>query len=155
MSSKESGKIKIIATNKNARRYYEILDTYEAGIALMGSEVKSLRLGHVSFKDGYIRLKDGQAWLVGVHIAPYEYAVYTGHEPERDRRLLLHRREIKTLGIKVEQKGLAVIPTKIYWKKGRVKVEIALGKGKKVHDRRETIKNRDIERDTARELQRF
>lgn len=146
---------KLIASNKNARRLYELLETFEAGVALMGSEVKSLRAGHVSFKDGYVRLKDGQAWLVGVHIAPYENAVHTGHDPERERRLLLHAHEIAQLQAKVEQKGLTVVPVRLYLKQGRVKLEIALGRGKKVHDRRDDIKNRDIARDTARELARY
>ncbi|WP_028586251.1 SsrA-binding protein SmpB [Desulfocurvus vexinensis] len=146
---------KLIATNKNARRLYELLETYEAGIALMGSEVKSLRAGHVSFKDGYVRLRDNEAWLVGVHIAPYENAVHTGHDPERERRLLLHAHEIAQLRAKVEQKGLTVVPVRLYLKQGRVKLEIALGRGKKVHDRRDDIKDRDIARDTARELARY
>jgi SsrA-binding protein len=146
---------KLIASNKNARRLYELLETFEAGVALMGSEVKSLRAGHVSFKDGYVRLKDGQAWLVGVHIAPYENAVHTGHDPERERRLLLHAHELAQLQAKVEQKGLTVVPVRLYLKQGRVKLEIALGRGKKVHDRRDDIKNRDIARDTARELARY
>lgn len=146
---------KLIATNKNAWRLYELLETYEAGIALMGSEVKSLRAGHVSFKDGYVRLRDNEAWLVGVHIAPYENAVHTGHDPERERRLLLHAHEIAQLRAKVEQKGLTVVPVRLYLKQGRVKLEIALGRGKKVHDRRDDIKDRDIARDTARELARY
>ncbi|WP_461208407.1 SsrA-binding protein SmpB [Desulfocurvus sp. DL9XJH121] len=146
---------KLIGSNKNARRNYEVLDTFEAGISLMGSEVKSLREGRVSFKDGYVRLSGGEAWLVGVHIAPYEQASYFGHEPERERKLLLHGYEIDTLAAKVEQKGLSVVPLKMYFKKGRVKVEIALCRGKKIHDRREDLKARDIQRDTARELARF
>ncbi|MCK9240296.1 SsrA-binding protein SmpB [Desulfocurvus sp.] len=146
---------KLIASNKNARRLYDLLETFEAGIALMGSEVKSLRAGRVSFKDGYVRLKNGEAWLVGVHVAPYENAVHTGHDPERERRLLLHAHEIAQLAAKVEQKGLTVVPVRLYLKQGRVKLEIALGRGKKVHDRRDDIKNRDIARDTARELARY
>ncbi|GAB6177578.1 SsrA-binding protein SmpB [Desulfobaculum senezii] len=147
--------IKIIAQNKNARRNYEILDTFEAGISLMGSEVKSLRAGRVNFKDGYVRIMDGEAILIGVHIAPYENAVHTGHEPERERKLLLHRREIDALSAKVDQKGLSVVPLKMYLKRGKVKVEIALGRGKKTYDRRDDIKKRDIARDTAREVARY
>lgn len=146
---------KLIGSNKNARRNYEILDTFEAGISLMGSEVKSLRQGRVSFKDGYVKITAGEAWLVGVHIAPYEYATHFGHEPERERRLLLHKHEIEMLASKVEQKGLSVVPTKMYFRKGRVKVEVALCRGKKIHDRRDDIKQRDIARDTARELARY
>ncbi|SKA64585.1 SsrA-binding protein SmpB [Desulfobaculum bizertense] len=146
---------KSVAVNKNARRNYEILEVYEAGISLMGSEVKSIRNGHVSFKDGYVRVAGGQAMLIGVHIAPYENAVYTGHEPERERRLLLHSREIEALEAKVDQKGLSVIPIRLYFRNGKLKVEIGLGRGKKNFDRRDDIKRRDIARDTARELARF
>ncbi|MBU1003527.1 MAG: SsrA-binding protein SmpB [Proteobacteria bacterium] len=152
MSQKSTSGTKLIATNKNARRYYEILETLEAGLALMGSEVKSMRGGKVSFKDGYVKIEAGQAWLVGVHIAPYEFATHFGHEPERPRQLLMHRREIDTLSAKVDQKGLSLIPLRLYFKHGRVKVEIGLGKGKKTFDRRDDLKQRDIARDTAREL---
>lgn len=155
MTQKPKTGEKLIATNKNARRLYDLLEIFEAGVVLMGSEVKSLRAGHVSFKDGYVRLKNGEAWLVGVHIAPYANAVHTGHEAERERKLLLHSHEIAQLQAKVEQKGLTVVPVRMYLKHGRVKLEIALGRGKKVHDRRDDIKNRDIERDTARELARY
>jgi len=155
MTQKPKTGEKLIATNKNAWRLYELLETFEAGIALMGSEVKSLRAGQVSFKDGYVRLRGNEAWLVGVHIAPYENAVHTGHDPERDRKLLLHAHEIAQLRAKVEQKGLTVVPVRLYLRQGRVKLEIALGRGKKVHDRRDDIKDRDIARDTARELARY
>ncbi|WP_243545079.1 SsrA-binding protein SmpB [Pseudodesulfovibrio tunisiensis] len=142
-----------IAVNKQARRLYEFVETLEAGISLVGSEVKSLRLGAVNIKDGYVRFKDGQAFLVGVHIAPYEKTgIYDQHDPERPRRLLLHKREIAMLAAKVEQRGLTVIPTKLYFARGRVKVQIALGKGKNVHSKKQDIKDRDIARDTARQL---
>ena len=143
---------KLIAQNKNARRNYEFLETMEAGISLMGSEVKSLRDGKVSFKDGYVALRGGEAFLAGVHIAPYENASWTGHEPERERRLLLHSREIVRLSAQVEQKGLTVVPVRFYFKRGKVKLEIALAKGKKTYDKREDLKRRDMERDTARQL---
>jgi SsrA-binding protein len=143
----------IIGTNKQARRLYEILETFEAGISLLGSEVKSLRGGHVSFKDGYVQFRDGSAFLVGVHIAPYEKTgEYDQHEPERPRRLLLHRREIEVLKAKTEQKGLTVVPMKMYFSRGKVKVLIGLGKGKNVHSRKQDLKDRDIARDTARQL---
>jgi SsrA-binding protein len=151
MKDKEPG-IKIIAQNKNARRLYEFVDTAEAGIMLMGSEVKSLRAGRVSFKDGYVQFVNNEAWLVGVHISPYANAVGTGHEPERRRKLLLHAREIHQFRTKVEQKGLAVIPVKIYFKNSKVKLEIALGRGKKTYDQRDDLKRRDIEREMAREF---
>jgi len=154
MTPKKSG-VKPIARNKNARRNFELLDFYEAGMVLTGPEVKSLRLGRVSFKDGYVRVKSGEAWLVGVHIAPYEHAGYTGHDPDRDRKLLLHAHQIRLLGAKIEQKGLSVVPVSLYFKNGRVKLEIALAKGKKTFDRRDAIKQRDVDRDTARELNRY
>lgn len=143
---------KLIAHNRNARRNYEFLETLEAGLSLMGSEVKSLRDGKVSFKDGYVTIRGGQAFLVGVHIAPYENASWTGHEAERERKLLLHGREIAKLSAQMEQKGLTVVPVRFYLKRGRIKLEIALAKGKKTFDKREDLKRRDMERDTARQL---
>jgi SsrA-binding protein len=151
----KKGGIKIIGQNKKARREYELLDFIEAGIVLTGSEVKSLRAGRLSFKDGYVRFDKGEAYLVGVHIAPYENAGYAQHDPERVRKLLLHKREIKNLMGKVEQKGLTVIPVKMYFKQGRVKVELALAKGRKLYDRREELKKRAIALDTAREMAKY
>jgi SsrA-binding protein len=153
MSAKESGE-KLIAQNKKARHLYEFLDKYEAGLVLVGTEVKSLRAGHISFKDGYVKFTATEAFLVGVHIAPYENAGQDGHDPERPRKLLLHAAEINTLRAKVEQKGLTVAPVRVYFKNGRVKVEIALCRGKKTFDRRDDLKNRDLDRDAARELAR-
>ncbi|MGE4539389.1 MAG: SsrA-binding protein SmpB [Desulfovibrio sp.] len=153
MTAKESGE-KLVAQNKKARHLYEFLEKYEAGMVLTGSEVKSLRAGRVSFKDGYVKFENDEAYLVGVHIGVYENAGYAGHEPERRRKLLLHTAEIRTLRIKVEQKGLTVVPVRIYFKNGRAKTEIALARGKKVFDRRDDLKNRDLDRDAARELAR-
>ena len=153
MAAKESGE-KLVALNKKARHLYEFLEKYEAGLVLMGSEVKSLRLGRISFKDGYVKFQDGEAFLIGVHIAPYENAGYAGHEPERPRKLLLHTAEINAMRVKVEQKGLTVVPVRVYFKNGRAKAEIALARGKKVFDRRDDLKNRDLDRDAARELSR-
>lgn len=153
MAAKESGE-KLVALNKKARHLYEFLEKYEAGLVLMGSEVKSLRLGRISFKDGYVKFQDGEAFLIGVHIAPYENAGYAGHEPERPRKLLLHTAEINAMRVKVEQKGLTVVPVRVYFKNGRAKVEIALARGKKVFDRRDDLKSRDLDRDAARELAR-
>jgi SsrA-binding protein len=118
----------------------------------MGSELKSLREGRVNFMDGYVRFSHGEAWLTGVHIAPYANAGMDPHEPTRERKLLLHNREIAKLQAMASQKGLTVIPVRLYFKNGRVKLEIALGKGKNVHDRRDDIKERDMARDTARQL---
>jgi SsrA-binding protein len=153
MAAKESGE-KLVALNKKARHLYEFLEKYEAGLVLMGSEVKSLRLGRISFKDGYVKFQDGEAFLIGVHIAPYENAGYAGHEPERPRKLLLHTAEINAMRVKVEQKGLTVVPVRVYFKNGRAKAEIALARGKKVFDRRDDLKSRDLDRDAARELAR-
>jgi SsrA-binding protein len=151
----KKGGIKIIGQNKKARREYELLDFIEAGIVLTGSEVKSLRAGRLSFKDGYVRFDSGEAYLVGVHIAPYENAGYAQHDPERERKLLLHKREIKSLMGKVEQKGLTLIPVKMYFKQGKVKVELALARGRKLHDQREELKRRAVARDMAREMARY
>lgn len=142
-----------IAVNKQARRLYEILETFEAGISLVGSEVKSLRAGQVSFKDGYVSFRRDSAFLVGVHIAPYEKTgVYDQHDPERPRRLLLHKHEITELQAKTEQKGLTVVPMKMYFSRGKVKVQLGLGRGKNVHSKKQDLKDRDIARDTLRQL---
>ncbi|MCM0754697.1 SsrA-binding protein SmpB [Desulfovibrio aminophilus] len=157
MSEKpEAAGRKPIAENRNARRLYEFTETLEAGLALQGSEVKSLRDGRVSFKDGYVDVRNGEAFLVGVHIAPYEKtSLFDRPDPERPRKLLLHRREIDRLQAKAEQKGLTIIPVRLYFTRGRVKLEIALAKGKKVHDRRDDLKQKDIARDTARQLAQY
>lgn len=142
-----------IGTNKQARRLYEILETFEAGISLLGSEVKSLRGGQVSFKDGYVSFRGNSAFLVGVHIAPYDKTgAYDQHDPERPRQLLLHKAEIENLQSKVEQKGLTIVPMKMYFKQGKVKLQIGLGKGKNVHSKKQDLKDKDIARDTARQL---
>jgi SsrA-binding protein len=144
--------IKIIAVNKKVRRFFSILETIEAGITLTGSEVKSLRAGQISFKDGYVKFLQEEAFLEDVHIAPYENAGYAQHEPERRRKLLMHKSEIKRLLGKVEQKGLTVVPLKIYFKKGKIKVELALAKGLKLFDQREELKQRAVKRDMDREM---
>lgn len=149
MKSKFEG-TRLISQNKKVRREYEVLETLEAGMALMGSEVKSLREGKVSFKDSYVRFSRDGAVLVGLHVSPYVHAVHTGHEPERERRLLMHRHQILAWSEKTSQKGLTVVPLRIYWKGGRAKVELALARGKKVYDRREDLKKRAMERDMAR-----
>lgn len=141
-----------IALNRNARRNYEFLENIEAGMVLTGSEVKSLRAGLVSFMDGYINFKEGEAWLVGVHIAPYDHAGYSQHDPDRERKLLLHSAQIEKLSTKCDQKGLTVVPVRLYLSKGNIKLEIALAKGRNVHNRKEELKRRDIARDTARQL---
>lgn len=155
MCAKNKKSENLIAQNKKARHDYEILDRLEAGLVLQGSEVKSLREGKASFKDGYVRFSNGEAWLIGVHIAPYENAGpvgHGGHDPERPRKLLLHGGEIDMLTAKAEQKGLSVIPMKLYFARGKVKVELGIGKGKKNYDRRDDLKRRAVERELAREL---
>lgn len=142
---------KTIATNKKAFRGFFFTDKWECGVALKGGEVKSLRVGEVNFKDSFARVDGQEIWLYNLHISPYAQASYLNLDPDRPRKLLLHKKEIgKILGL-VAQKHLALIPTKIYFnKRGFAKVELALGKGKKVYDKRETIKKRDVERELKR-----
>jgi SsrA-binding protein len=142
--------IKVVATNHKAYHNYFVGDTFEAGIALTGSEIKSIRGGRVSLGDAYVQPEGGELWLVNAHIARYEASSYMGHEPTRPRKLLLHRKEIDSLASRVAEKGLTLVATKIYLKKGIAKVEIALAKGKKLYDKRETIKRREVERELAR-----
>lgn len=146
----KTGGVRLIAQNKKARHEYEILETLEAGMALMGSEVKSLREGKVSFKDSYVRFSGDGAVLVGLYIPPYAHAAHTGHEPERDRALLLHKHQMAAWAGKTAQKGFTVVPLRLYWKAGRAKVELALARGRKTHDQREVLKRRAVERDMAR-----
>ena len=145
---------KIIATNRKAYHEFFILDKYEAGIELVGSEVKSLREGSGNLKEGYIVIREGNAVLVGVHISPYSHTGFTGHDPVRDRQLLLNKREISKLVKKVSEKGLTLIPLRMYFKNGWVKVEIGLAKGKHHYDKKDSIKKRDIKRETEREVRR-
>lgn len=141
-----------IAVNKKARFLYELSEFTEAGIALTGPEVKSLRAHKVNFIDSYVECKNGSAWLLSLHIAPYENAGYAREEPDRPRRLLLHASEINRFAAAVAQKGLTIVPVRLYFSHGKIKVEIALGRGKKQYDHRETLKRRACERDLAREL---
>jgi SsrA-binding protein len=142
--------IKTVATNRKAFHNYHIGDSYEAGIALTGSEIKSLRSGRVSLGDAYVRPEHGELWLYNAHIARYEASSYLSHEPKRPRKLLLHRKEIDNLTSKVSEKGLALVPTRLYIKGNIAKVEIALGKGKRLYDKRESISRREVEREIAR-----
>lgn len=138
--------------NRKARQYYEFLEFFEAGIVLTGPEVKSLRAGQVSFGDSFVECRDGEAFVIGMRIAPYARGGYVLQEPDRDKKLLLHHREIHLLTTRIEQKGLTVVPTKLYFKQGKVKVEIALARGRKLHDQREELKRRAESRDMEREL---
>lgn len=153
--SVQTDKIMIVARNKKVNRLFEVLDKIEAGLVLSGTEIKSIRGGKISFKDSYVTFRQGEAYLVGLHIAPYEKAGHTSHEPDRERKLLLHRREIDTLRGKAEQKGLTIVPTCVYLKNAKAKIEIALARGKKVHDRREELKRRAIQRDLDREISKY
>ena len=141
-----------IARNKRARHDYEIMDTWEAGLVLLGSEVKSLRAGKANLTDSYGIVRDGQLYLLNLHIAPYDHAGYVNHDPTRTRKLLLHRAEIRRLIGAVERKGLTLVPLELYFKRGLAKVSIALGRGKKLHDKRADEKQKDASREMARAL---
>jgi SsrA-binding protein len=144
--------IKVIATNRKARHQYHLHDIHEAGLVLMGSEIKSIRAGRLSLQEGFVVFENGEAWLVNVHIAQYDPASRQNHEPKRRRKLLLHRREIDRLQSRAQEKGYTVVPIRLYLKDGRAKVEIALARGKKLHDKRQTIAERDSKRQVERAL---
>ena len=151
MASGERSGEKAISTNRKARHDFEILETYEAGLVLRGTEVKSLREGQVNFKDSYASIDRGEAWLVGCHIAPYHHGTDANHDPDRSRKLLLHRREIERLLGKVAERGLTLVPLRLYFKEGRVKVELGLARGKKLHDKRASIRERESRREMEKE----
>jgi len=142
--------VKVVSTNKKARFEYYIEETFEAGLVLKGTEIKSIRLGQISLQEAYVRTDGQQAWLVGAHVAPYEHASAAQHDPSRERKLLLHKREIKTLWNAVRIKGMTIVPIKVYLKAGKAKLEIGIAKGKKQYDKRESIKERDIARENSR-----
>ena len=144
--------IKVVATNRKAKFEYFLIETFEAGMSLQGSEIKSIRAGQISLKEAFVQTDGKEAWLHNAHIAPYEPANRFNHDPVRPRRLLLHKREISQLWDAVRQKGMTIIPTRVYLKAGRAKVEIALARGKKTYDKREAIKKRDQARENAREM---
>jgi SsrA-binding protein len=137
-----------IADNRKAFHDYHILETFEAGIALLGTEVKGIREGQANLRDSYARVEKGEIWLFNVHINPYSHRGYVDHDPRRKRRLLLHKHEIRKLIGKTVEKGLTLVPTKLYFKNGKVKVAIALAKGKQDHDKRETLRRREADRET-------
>jgi SsrA-binding protein len=147
--------ISIVCQNRKAHHDYEIVETIEAGIALLGTEVKSLREGRANLKDSYARIRKGEAYLVGVHISAYSHASFDNHDPERVRKLLLHRQEIKRLMGKTQERGFSLIPLKIYFKNGKVKVELALGRGKKSYDKRESLKRKQETRELDRVRKRY
>jgi SsrA-binding protein len=141
---------KLIVDNRRARHDYHLTDRVEAGLALVGTEVKSLREGQANLQRAYGEIRDGEAWLVGAHIAEYGHGNVSNHDPDRDRKLLLKRREIDSLDGKVRERGLTLVPTKLYFKNGKVKVELAVGKGKQAQDKRRDIATRDAEREMER-----
>jgi SsrA-binding protein len=143
-----------VATNRQASYRFNLLERFEAGIVLTGTEVKSLREGKAQLKDSYAVLRDGELWLIGLYIPPYAAAARDNHEPERDRKLLLHRRELDRFVGRTHERGLTLVPTRIYFSgpRSRAKIEIALARGKDVHDKRDTIRNREMARDVQREL---
>ena len=143
--------VKTVATNRKARFEYQLLETFEAGLVLKGTEIKSVRRGQISLQEAYVRTDGKEAWLVGAHIAPYEHASAFQHDPDREKKLLLNKREIRELYDAVRIKGLTIIPVRVYLKGGRAKVEIAIAKGKKKYDKREAIKKRDFEREVSRD----
>ena len=150
---KELGK-KVIAQNKSARHDYFIESVYECGLVLTGTEVKSLRAGRASLTDGYAMAKEGEIWVSGIHIPEYNQGSWTNHMPRRERKLLLHKREIAQIAGVIKQGGLTLIPLSLYFKDGKAKVEIAVAKGKKAHDKRETLKQQQASREVERELSR-
>lgn len=150
----KSGK-KIVGENRKARHDYFIEDEYEAGLVLVGTEVKSLRQGRVNLKDSYARIKDGEVYVFQMHIGPYPFAYYGNHDPLRPRKLLLHKQEIKRLHSKVNEKGHTLVPLRIYFKDGKVKLTLALAKGKRQYDKRETIKRRDEQRELERNRKQY
>jgi SsrA-binding protein len=143
---------KLIAENRRARHDYQFLERVEAGLVLTGTEAKSLRDGRASLQQAYAEVRDGEAWLVGAHISVYEQGNRENHDPDRDRKLLLHRKEVDSLAGKVRERGFTLVPTKLYWRNGRAKVELALARGKELHDKRRDIARRDAQRDIERAL---
>ena len=148
--AERSAKDRAIATNRRARHEYEILETVEAGLVLRGTEVKSLRAGLVNFKDSYATIRNDEGWLVGCHISPYSHGTDANHAPERDRKLLLHRRELGRLTGKIAERGLTLVPLRLYFKGGRAKVELGLARGKKLHDKRSALREREVRREMDR-----
>jgi len=147
--------MRVVAVNRKASFNYDLVETFEAGIALLGSEVKSIREGRISLKESFAEIKNGEAFLVSAHISPYEAANRFNHDPLRERKLLLHRREIKRLLGKIKEKGYTMVPVKVLLNdKGRVKIEVALAKGKRLYQKKEAIKARDVEREVRAELKR-
>src|SRR3989475_12572308 len=145
--AREASSDRPVATNRRARHEYEILETVEAGLVLRGTEVKSLRAGLVNFKDSYASVRNGEGWLLGCHISPYSHGTDANHDPERDRKLLLHKRELSRLSGKISERGLTMVPLRLYFKDGRAKVELGLPPAKKPHDKLSTLREREVRRE--------
>lgn len=145
---------RLIADNRKARHDYALFDTFEAGIALLGTEVKAIREGRVNLRDSFGRVEQGEVFLHNVHISPYSHRGYADHEPLRRRKLLLHKREIRKLIGKVVERGMTLVPVRMYFKRGRVKVALCLAKGKRVHDKRETLRRREADREARAAIKR-
>lgn len=155
MAQERSDGRKVVARNKKARHEYEILDTWEAGVVLRGPEVKSIRAGKVSLAEAFARVDDGEAWLYGMHVTPYDPAARWNVDPVRPRKLLLHASEIRRLIGATREKGLALVPLDLHFRRGRAKIDLALGRGKKLHDKRETLKRKNHQREMQRELKKY
>lgn len=153
--STKSGGIKQVAFNKKARFNFDIEDEYEAGLVLKGTEVKSIRLGKISLKEAFAKIKNSEVFVYNLHISPYTHAYYDNHDPMRPRKLLLNKKEIQKLIGKTSEKGYTLVPTKVYLKNGKVKMGLALGKGKKLHDKRNAIKEREVKRELDRNMKHF
>ncbi len=147
-----AGNDALVSDNRVARHEYHIEDRLEAGLVLTGSEIKSIRSGRVSLREGFVRVANGEAWLEGVHIAPYEYGTYNNHEPDRPRKLLLHKQEIRELGTKTQAQGYTVVPLNLFLRNGKAKVEVAVARGKREYDKRQAIAERESKREIARTL---
>ncbi len=147
-----SGNGKVIVNNRNAFHEYHIADKFEAGIVLQGTEVKSIMQGRIQLKESYVAIKENEIWLFNAHVSPYKYGNINNHEPLRTRKLLLKRREIEKLKKETEQKGMTLVVTKVYWNNGRIKFEVGVAKGKKLYDKRETLKQKTVEKETNKQL---
>jgi SsrA-binding protein len=148
MKTEREAAQKNVAENRKAFHDYHILETFEAGVALLGTEVKAIREGNVNLRDSYAQVNDGEVWVYNIHIKPYSHRGYADHEPTRKRKLLLHRQEIRKLIGRTVERGMTLVPTRMYFKNGRVKIALGLAKGKQAHDKRETIKRREADRET-------
>ncbi len=155
MAKRTEGDVKQVATNRKALHDYFIEDTYEAGIALTGTEIKSVRAARVNLRDGFVQIRNREAWLLNVHISPYDFGNRENHEPRRERKLLLHRQELRKLQSKVAERGWTIVPLGMYLRDGRAKVEIALVRGKRLYDKRDAVAERDMDRDLQRAVKEW